>query len=122
MDTFLTISVLVGFWLGLRLLARSFDRDRIRTYLKQRGSTLIAATWAPFGTGWLGERGDRIYRIRYADASGAIREALCKTRSLSGVYFSEDQPAPKPEAPSTPWVYDPSMDIEQSPPESHDQR
>lgn len=88
------IALLIGgaaLALVVRLVAGSMDRSRIAAYLKTRGSALLSASWKPFGNGWIGERGDRIYRIRYRDASGAIREADCKTRALSGVYLSEDQ-------------------------------
>ncbi len=75
-----------------RLLAGSMDGDRIERYVQERGGTLRAKSWAPFGKGWVGEKNDRIYEIEYATDSGEIRRATVKTSMLSGVYFTDDRP------------------------------
>lgn len=98
MDNFRTLAyaiapfVLFGaFAIAVRLLSGSMDKDRIRAYIAQRGGRLLSANWAPFGRGWFGEEGDRIYVVRYLDQHGDEHKAHCKTRMLSGVYFSDDE-------------------------------
>lgn len=84
--------ILVGVGLlGLRLFAGGLDRDRVKEYVESRGGTLIESNWTPFGRGWFGERGDRIYTIRYVDRDGNEHEAHCKTKMWSGVYLSDDR-------------------------------
>ena len=47
-------------------------------------------TWQPFGRGWFGEKGDRIYEVEYTDRDGASHSASCKTSMFSSVYFTDD--------------------------------
>ena len=96
MSTNIILTLAVAFAViafAARLIAASLDRQRIAAYFATRGAEFLSASWRPFGNGWLGERGDRIYRVRYRDASGVIREADCKTRAFSGVYLSQDRVA-----------------------------
>lgn len=88
----------------IRIIAGSFDEDRVSRYIKNQGGELISKTWEPFGKGWAGEESDRIYQVRYSDRDGNLHEAYVKTSSMSGVYFTEDkiieyyqspQPTPK---------------------------
>src|SRR6186997_431639 len=82
----------------IRLAAGSMDRDRVDEYLRQRGGKLISAEWEMFGSGWSGDK-NRIYRVRYLDADGEERTAICKTKALSAVYFTQDEPVlPVPSA------------------------
>lgn len=74
----------------IRLLAGGMDRDRVRSYIEERGGRLLSSNWAPFGTGWFGEKSDRIYEVRYLDAGGNEHHATCKTSLLTGVYLTED--------------------------------
>lgn len=92
METFnvFLFGVLIVVIVLLRLLAGSFDRQRIAEDVARRGGRVESIEWAPFGKGWFGERGDRIYRVRYVDARGRTRDAQCKTRRFSGVYWADD--------------------------------
>jgi hypothetical protein len=72
-------------------MAGGLDHDRVREYVQSRGGRLLEANWAPFGKGWFGEKSDRIYEVRYADADGNEHRASCKTSLFSGVYFTDDR-------------------------------
>jgi hypothetical protein len=75
----------------IRLLAGWMDRDRVRSYLVERGGRLLELNWSPFGKGWFGEKSDRIYEVKYMDRAGNLRAASCKTSMWTGVYFTEDR-------------------------------
>lgn len=77
--------------IGTRLVVAELDEGRVRVYIEERGGKLLSAEWAPFGRGWVGERNNRIYEVRYLDSEGNEHEASCKTSLLSGVYFTEDR-------------------------------
>jgi hypothetical protein len=85
------MAVFIVFGIVLRLAAGREDQVRIAQYLEERGGKLLDSKWSPFGTGWWGERGDRIYTVRYLDKDGNENEAHCKTSACSGVYFTEDR-------------------------------
>ena len=76
---------------GIRLAAGAMDKDRIADYIRQRGGRVFSISWAPFGTGWFGEKNARIYEVVYYDAEGNQHMATCKTSLLSGVYWTEDR-------------------------------
>lgn len=88
---FLVILAAVGF----RLLADRWDRDRIQQYVAERGGSVNDIAWQPFGRGWFGEKGDRIYEVEYTDRDGGSHSASCKTSLFSGVYFTEDDAMPR---------------------------
>jgi hypothetical protein len=105
------VVVLVIFFIAvaiaIRVLAGGMDHDRVRQYVQSRGGRVIEANWAPFGKGWFGEKGDRIYKVRFLDRDGNEHRAHCKTSTFSGVYFTEDQivryaPAPVDEHAASP--------------------
>jgi hypothetical protein len=81
----------LGILLALRILAGLLDWWRIADYVRRRGGALISCWWVPFGPGWLGERRERIYRVRFIDPSGDEHRAYCKTSLFSGVYFTDDR-------------------------------
>ena len=85
------IFLLIVIGIAVRLLAGSFDTDRIDEAIKSRGGELISKEWSPLGKGWFGDRSDRIYKVTYFDSTGNKREAFVKTSMFSGVYFSEDK-------------------------------
>lgn len=93
------ILVIVGFLvlvLVIRLVAGSFDGERIEAYVREQGWKLVDKSWDPFGPGWFGEKDSRIYQIAYADREGNIHKAHVKTSMMSGVYLTRDvivQPA-----------------------------
>src|SRR5687768_1769302 len=72
-------------------LARAMDSNRVKEYVEARGGKLLQKRWAPFGKGWLGEKSDRIYEVRYLDKDGNVHQASCKTSMWSGVYWTEDR-------------------------------
>jgi hypothetical protein len=74
----------------IRLAAGGLDHQRVRKYVESRGGKVIKADWAPFGPGWFGEKGDRIYAVRYLDRDRNVHQAHCKTSVWSGVYFTDD--------------------------------
>lgn len=74
-----------------RLLAGSMDGDRVRQYINGIGGELLEKQWDPFGPGWLGEKNERIYKVRYRDREGCIHAAHVKTSMLSGVYLTNDE-------------------------------
>lgn len=75
----------------LRLLAGSFDADRIERYIRDSGGQLVDRSWDPFGPGWFGEKDSRIYEIVYRDRDGKLHRAHVKTSLLSGVYLTNDR-------------------------------
>jgi hypothetical protein len=77
--------------IGFRLLADRWDRERIQQYVAERGGSVNDIAWQPFGRGWFGEKGDRIYEVDYTDRDGASHSATCKTSMFSGVYFTDDR-------------------------------
>jgi hypothetical protein len=101
-EAFYVIVPLVIVAILLRLLAGSMDRARIRRYIESQGGEVLRCSWSPFGPGWLGEKSDRLYEVRYRDRQGNEHRAACKTSMLTGVYFSEDhvvRPAERPPGP-----------------------
>jgi hypothetical protein len=88
---FLVILFVIGIAIAFRLFAGSMDRERIRSYVENRGGKVIEATWAPFGPGWFGGNKERIYQVRYIDHDGNMHEAYARTSMWTGVYFTEDQ-------------------------------
>ncbi|HWL53992.1 MAG TPA: hypothetical protein VNQ90_16240 [Chthoniobacteraceae bacterium] len=83
----------------IRLVAGSFDGDRVERYLRDNGYELIDKSWAPFGPGWYGEKDSRIYEVVYRDREGRVHRAHVKTSMWSGVYLTRDrvvEEVPKP--------------------------
>jgi hypothetical protein len=77
----------IAFW----LFARSLDKDRITSYVHERGGRIVSISWAPFGKGWFGEKEERIYEVVYYDKAGNQHFATCKTSMWTGVYWTEDR-------------------------------
>lgn len=100
----LPASLFIGFILlviVIRVLAGSFDGDRVEQYIRDMGGELLDKSWDPFGPGWFGEKNDRIYEIVYRDRAGLVHRAHVKTSMLSGVYLTRDRviegpPPPRP--------------------------
>jgi hypothetical protein len=91
MEVFVIITVAVAMAAAFWLVARSFDKDRIREYIEEHGGRVVSISWAPFGKGWFGEKNDRIYEVVYYDKAGNQHFATCKTSFWSGVYWTEDR-------------------------------
>lgn len=91
MEAILIFGVFIVIAIVFRLVAGGIDGDRVGEYIRNQGGELIESHWSPFGRGWLGEKNDRIYQVRYRDRSGNIHEATVKTSMFSGVYFTEDK-------------------------------
>jgi hypothetical protein len=81
---FIVVAVIV------RLVAGSFDADRVERYVREQGWDLVDRSWDPFGPGWFGEKDSRIYQIVYRDQQGNVHRAHVKTSMLSGVYLTND--------------------------------
>jgi hypothetical protein len=86
----LAIIFFIGLVIFFRLVAGSFDADRVERYIKERGWKLLDRSWDPFGPGWFGEKDSRIYQIVYRDEFGNVHRAHVKTSMLSGVYLTND--------------------------------
>jgi len=89
---------IIVLFICIRLFSARMDRGRIEQYCLSKGHELLERKWKPFGPGWYGSRGARIYQIVYRDVSGAINQAFVKTSLMSGIYLtgeSELQQAPK---------------------------
>ena len=90
-ETIIAMALVALVMLGFRLLAGSTDYDRISSHVKTSGGYVTRIHWVPFGPGWFGTKGDRIYEVRYVDREGSFHQAYCKTSAWSGVYFTEDR-------------------------------
>lgn len=87
---FVWLFVGIAIIVGIRLLAGHWDRERIKADLVRRGARVDEIAWSPFGKGWFGEKGDRIYRVSFIPAAGPHRTAWCKTSMWSGVFWSDE--------------------------------
>jgi len=87
----LFIPLIILVILGIRILAGSFDKGRVETYIQESGHELLDIQWSPLGPGWFGEKDSRIYRIQYRDSGGNLHEAYAKTSLMTGVYLTEDR-------------------------------
>ncbi len=79
-----------------RLMAGSFDGERVERYLRDQGYELIDRSWDPFGPGWFGEKDSRIYQVVYRDREGRVHQAHVKTSMMSGVYLTNDRVVEEP--------------------------
>jgi hypothetical protein len=86
---FMVLAIILSFfgWYA----ARAWDKERIETYLRERGGRVVSINWAPWGKGWFGEKNDRIYEVVYYDAQGRQHMATCKTSYWGGVYWTDDR-------------------------------
>lgn len=92
--------------LTIRLIAGGMDGDRLDSYAREQGWTIVSRTWTPFGPGWFGSQNERIYEVTYRNRAGETRRAHVKTSAFAGVYVTEDKlvraasPDPAPSAPT----------------------
>jgi hypothetical protein len=91
MEPFLFFIGFVILAVVIRIIAGSFDGERVERYLHDKGFELIDRSWAPFGPGWFGEKDSRIYEIIYRDREGRVHRAHVKTSMMSGVYLTHDR-------------------------------
>ena len=85
------IVFVIGFGVGFRLLFGTWNHERIRKYIADKGGTVTEIQWSPFGPGWFASNNDVIYKVRYRDRDKNEHLAYCKTGILSGVYLTEDK-------------------------------
>jgi hypothetical protein len=90
MEALIIIPLVVMVILGIRIVAGSCDKDRVETYIRERGHKLPISVEPPW-SGWFGEQDSRIYWVQYRDSMGNRHEAYAKTSMLSGVYLTEDR-------------------------------
>lgn len=91
MEPVFFVFLLIAFAVFVRIIAGSFDGDRVERYVRERGWTLVDKSWDPFGPGWFGEKDARIYQIVYRDERGDLHRAHVKTSMMSGVYLTNDR-------------------------------
>jgi hypothetical protein len=89
MEPFIVIAI-IALAIIFRLVAGSFDGERVENYVRDMGCELIDKSWDPFGPGWFGEKDSRIYEIVYRDREGRVHRAHVKTSMMSGVYLTND--------------------------------
>jgi hypothetical protein len=87
----LFIPVVIVVAITVRIIAGFMDRERIQRFIGERSGRVLEISWAPFGPGWFGARGTRIYAVAYADKEGMRHDVYCKTSMWSGVYFTDDK-------------------------------
>ena len=75
---------------AVRLMAGSFDGDRVEAYIRSMGGELLDRSWDPFGPGWFVEKNSRCYQIAYRDRNGLVHRAHVRTSMMSGVYLTND--------------------------------
>jgi hypothetical protein len=92
----------IGLAVALRLAAGSWDRQRITRHFQERGWSIQTIVWRPFGRGWFGEQGDRIYEVTYIDRDGHASIVHCKTSMWSGVYITDGVTPRNPLPPPAP--------------------
>jgi len=76
--------------ISIRVFSGQCDRERIREFIRSQGGEVLNARWSPFGAGWQGERGERIYEVKYRDAAGQTHDVTIKTSRLSGIFVAGD--------------------------------
>ncbi len=91
MEPFVVVIGFVMLAIVIRLVAGSFDGDRVEAYVRGKGWELVDRSWNPLGPGWFGEKNARIYRIMYRDTQDNLHHAHVKTSMLSGVYLTNDE-------------------------------
>ena len=90
-EPFIYIFLFIILAIGARLLAGSFDAERVERYIRNNGCELVDKSWDPFGPGWYGEKDARIYQIVYKDQNGCLHRAHVKTSMFGGVYLTNDE-------------------------------
>jgi hypothetical protein len=68
-------------------ITSNWDRQRIINDANNNGWTIKTIEWEPFGPGFLGEKNDRIYSVRFINENDIAQTRFCKTSVLSGVYW-----------------------------------
>jgi hypothetical protein len=91
MEPFGVFFVFIVIAILIRLMAGSFDGERVEAYIRENGWKLVDKSWDPFGPGWFGEKNARIYQVVYEDQQGNLHKAHVKTSMLSGVYLTNDR-------------------------------
>lgn len=81
-----------------RLVAGTFDGERVESYISAMGGELLDRSWDPLGPGWYGEKDSRIYAIVYRDKLGRVHRAHVKTSMMSGVYLTNDEIIAEPDS------------------------
>ena len=87
MPAFIFFIVLPAILLWRIFITSSWDRERIKLAASGKRWKVNNITWEPFGPGWVGEKGDRIYSVAVLDEDGLYRNVYCKTSIWSGVYW-----------------------------------
>ena len=87
----LFVPFVIAVIVAVRMIAGTFNHDRIKDYVYRKGGTVTKIEWEPFGPGWFGEKSDAIYKIHYRDRDGNEHRAFCKTSMFTGVYLTEDR-------------------------------
>lgn len=97
MEPFALVIVVIVIGIVIRVLAGSFDGERVEKYVRDMGGEVLDRSWDPFGPGWFGEKDSRIYQIVYRDSGGRVHRAHVKTSMMSGVYLTNDHVIEEPE-------------------------
>lgn len=83
------VLIAVSLFAVIQFFVIACDRCRIIAYLEKQGDRVEWIRWAPFGTGWMGSLGTRIYKVGYLDGLGILHVEYCRTGAFAGVYFTD---------------------------------
>jgi len=85
------IVFVIGLAVGFRLILGTWNHERIRKYIADKGGAVTEIQWSPFGPGWFATQDSVIYRVMYRDRDKNEHLAYCKTNIFFGVYLTEDK-------------------------------
>ena len=87
---FITI-IALGFSAAIviRIVLHHLDKGRIMSAAREKGWRNVTVSWSPFAPGWLFERSERNYRVKYEDRNGTKHMQYCKTSMFTGVYWRD---------------------------------
>lgn len=88
---FITIIVFAFFVaFAFRIMLHYIDKSRIMSVAQEKGWHNVTVSWSPFAPGWLFEKKERHYKVRYKDDNGTNYMKYCKTSMFTGVYWREE--------------------------------
>ena len=73
----------------IRLFLYFNDTRYILDKTNEKGWKNVEVIWSPFAPGWIGERGERLYLVRYTDHSGISKQQFCKRGILTGLFWRD---------------------------------
>jgi hypothetical protein len=84
-----TVVLIAAIAIAIRIGLYFLDKKKVQAAAERKGWKNIEITWAPFAPGWFFEKGERHYKVLYADDQDRWQEVYCKTSLLTGVYWRD---------------------------------